>query len=162
VGRFSEGYSVVLLMGTLLVHMTCALLGHLTVSQNCHGRWVASQTGLVGCCYRSKENIYAGKCFQTGKGFPAGQCFQAWKCFPAGKRFQAGKHFPAGKQIPAGKHRRGVFTPKISTLGEVEVREKYGREREKKCVNSGHYDCHSAHLQCRTGSARTSLGPKSA
>jgi hypothetical protein len=25
---------------------------------------------------------------------------------------------------------------------------------------SGHFVCHAAHLQCRTGSARTSLGPK--
>ena len=27
-------------------------------------------------------------------------------------------------------------------------------------VNTGHYVCHAAHLQSRTGNARTSLGPK--
>jgi hypothetical protein len=50
------------------------------------------------------------------------------------------------------------------TLGQ-KVREKImgGEEREKErennCVNSGHYVCHAARLQRRTGSARTSLGP---
>ena len=31
--------------------------------------------------------------------------------------------------------------------------------REREIVNSDHNVCHSARLQCRTGSARTSLGP---
>ena len=34
------------------------------------------------------------------------------------------------------------------------------KERENNTVNRGHYVCHAASLQRRTGSARTSLGPK--
>jgi hypothetical protein len=42
---------------------------------------------------------------------------------------------------------------------EKKKEEKGGEKRRRKKEFSGHFVCNAAHLQCRTGSARTSLGP---
>jgi hypothetical protein len=48
-----------------------------------------------------------------------------------------------------------------SNKAEKKERGKKEEEREKNKEFSGHYVCHTPRLQRRTGSARTSLGPKS-
>jgi hypothetical protein len=49
--------------------------------------------------------------------------------------------------------------PRTTHSGRKVIRYRERRERKEKNEFSGHYVCHAAHLQQRTGSARTSLGP---
>jgi hypothetical protein len=55
-----------------------------------------------------------------------------------------------------------LLDPRTTPSGRKVIRRREKKERrggEKNNEFSGHFVCHSAHLQRRTGSARTSLGP---
>jgi hypothetical protein len=64
-----------------------------------------------------------------------------------------------GNSGPHSKIHNPRSTPCGRKIREREERRK--KERENNTVNRGHYVCHAAHLQRRTGSARTTIGPKS-
>jgi hypothetical protein len=70
--------------------------------------------------------------------------FYLFTAFTFKYMFCVSRHFHNPRSTPSGR----------------KVREAEENKKNNDSVDRGHYFCHAAHLQHRTGSARTSLGPK--